>query len=37
MAIFLQIISARRGIATGKDLVQCCRDFLPHGCVGRTT
>ena len=29
MAIFLQIISARLGIATGKDLAQCCRDFLP--------
>src|SRR5579871_2731907 len=29
MAIFLQIISARLGIITGKDLAQCCRDFLP--------
>jgi manganese transport protein len=29
MAIFLQVISARLGIATGKDLAQCCRDFLP--------
>jgi manganese transport protein len=29
MAIFLQIISARLGIVTGKDLAQCCRDFLP--------
>jgi len=29
MAIFLQIISARLGISTGKDLAQCCRDFLP--------
>jgi manganese transport protein len=29
MAIFLQIIAARLGIATGKDLAQCCRDFLP--------
>jgi manganese transport protein len=29
MAIFLQIISARLGIGTGKDLAQCCRDFLP--------
>jgi len=29
MAIFLQAISARLGVATGKDLAQCCRDFLP--------
>jgi manganese transport protein len=29
MAIFLQVISARLGIATGKDLAQCCRDYLP--------
>jgi manganese transport protein len=29
MAIFLQVVSARLGIATGKDLAQCCRDFLP--------
>ncbi len=29
MAIVLQIISARLGIVTGKDLAQCCRDFLP--------
>jgi manganese transport protein len=29
MAIFLQVISARLGIATGKDLAQCCRAFLP--------
>ncbi len=29
MAIFLQVISARLGIVTGKDLAQCCRDFLP--------
>jgi len=29
MAIFLQVISARLGLATGKDLAQCCRDFLP--------
>jgi manganese transport protein len=29
MAIFLQIIAARLGIVTGKDLAQCCRDFLP--------
>jgi len=29
MAIFLQVISARLGIATGKDLAQCCRDFMP--------
>jgi manganese transport protein len=29
MAIFLQVISARLGLATGQDLAQCCRDFLP--------
>ena len=29
MAIFLQVISARLGIITGRDLAQCCRDFLP--------
>ncbi len=29
MAIFLQIVAARLGIATGKDLAQCCRDHLP--------
>src|SRR5271155_3455435 len=29
MAIFLQVISARLGVVTGKDLAQCCRDFLP--------
>ena len=29
MAIFLQVVAARLGIATGKDLAQCCRDFLP--------
>lgn len=27
MAIFLQILCARLGIATGKDLAQCCRDY----------
>src|SRR5437764_11813782 len=30
MAIFLQVISARLGIVTGKDLAQCCRDFYPR-------
>jgi manganese transport protein len=29
MAIFLQVIAARLGIATGKDLAQCCRDHMP--------
>ena len=29
MAIFLQLIAARLGIITGRDLAQCCRDFLP--------
>ncbi len=29
MAIFMQIISARLGVVTGRDLAQCCRDFYP--------
>jgi manganese transport protein len=29
MAIVLQILSARLGIVTGKDLAQACRDFYP--------
>jgi manganese transport protein len=29
MAVILQVISARLGVATGKDLAQCCRDFYP--------
>jgi manganese transport protein len=29
MAIILQVISARLGVATGKDLAQCCRDYYP--------
>ena len=29
MAIFLQIVSARLGVVTGKDLAQCCRDHMP--------
>jgi len=29
MAIFLQILSSRLGVVTGKDLAQCCRDFYP--------
>jgi manganese transport protein len=30
MAIFLQVLSARLGVATGKDLAQCCRDWYPR-------
>jgi manganese transport protein len=30
MAVILQILSARLGVATGKDLAQCCRDWYPH-------
>ena len=30
MAIFLQIIAARLGIATGRDLAQCCYDWYPR-------
>src|ERR1039458_4315713 len=29
MAIFLQVVSARLGVVTGKDLAQCCRDWYP--------
>jgi manganese transport protein len=29
MAIFLQLIAARLGVATGKDLAQCSRDWSP--------
>jgi manganese transport protein len=30
MAIFMQVIAARLGVATGKDLAQCCRDWAPR-------
>jgi manganese transport protein len=30
MAIFLQVISARLGVVTGKDLAQCCREWYPR-------
>jgi manganese transport protein len=30
MAIFMQIIAARLGVVTGKDLAQCCRDWYPR-------
>ena len=30
MAIFLQILSARLGVVTGKDLAQACRDWYPQ-------
>ena len=29
MAIFMQVISARLGVVTGKDLAQCCREWHP--------
>jgi manganese transport protein len=29
MAIFMQVISARLGVVTGKDLAQCCRGWYP--------
>jgi manganese transport protein len=29
MAIFMQVIAARLGVVTGKDLAQCCRDWYP--------
>ena len=36
MALILQVISARLGMATGKDLAQCSRDFYPRWTRGRT-
>jgi manganese transport protein len=30
MAIFLQVIAARLGVVTGKDLAQCCREWYPR-------
>src|ERR1700691_1296196 len=30
MAIFMQVISSRLGVVTGKDLAQCCRDWYPR-------
>src|SRR5216683_8190831 len=30
MAIFMQVISSRLGVVTGKDLAQCCRDWHPR-------
>jgi len=36
MAVILQIISARLGVATGKDLAQCSRDFYPRWRAGPT-
>ncbi len=29
MAIVMQVISARLGVVSGKDLAQCCRDWYP--------
>jgi manganese transport protein len=29
MAIFLQVIAARLGVVTGRDLAQCCYDWYP--------
>ena len=29
MAVFMQVMSARLGVVTGKDLAQCCRDWYP--------
>ena len=30
MAIVMQVISARLGVVTSKDLAQCCRDWYPR-------
>ncbi len=32
MAIFMQVLSARLGVVTGKDLAQCSRDWYPEWC-----
>jgi manganese transport protein len=29
MAIFLQVLAARLGVVTGRDLAQCCREWFP--------
>lgn len=29
MAIIMQVLAARLGVVTGKDLAQCCRDWYP--------
>src|SRR5437763_5936557 len=33
MAVLLQTLAARLGVATGKDLAQACRDFYPRAMV----
>jgi manganese transport protein len=30
MAIFMQVMCARLGVVTGRDLAQCCRDWYPR-------
>jgi len=30
MAVFMQVMSARLGVVTGRDLAQCCRDWYPR-------
>ncbi len=30
MAIVMQVVAARLGVVTGKDLAQCCRDWYPR-------
>src|ERR1035441_9269036 len=30
IAIFMQVISARLGVVTGRDLAQCCREWYPR-------
>jgi manganese transport protein len=30
MAVIMQVLSARLGVVTGKDLAQCCRDWYPR-------
>src|SRR5438309_2328938 len=29
MAVIMQVVAARLGIVTGKDLAQACRDYMP--------
>src|SRR5690349_16986843 len=30
MAVVMQVLAARLGVVTGKDLAQACRDFYPN-------
>ena len=36
MAIILQALCTRLGVASGRDLAQACRDAFPRGSPGRS-